>query len=235
MTPTHGPGRNRLGCIGFGIVLALLCLSAAAGEPAEELTPAHRKELEQKAEGMRQEALGLLAQGRFPEGARQLQTVLELLERLYPEKQFPRGHHDLARCFNDLGYAFKEQGKYDPAREFYEKALRQWRKLYPDGHPGVANTLNNLGSLFLARGDYDRALSRYEQALAEWSSLFPEDKYTEGHPGTAMTQCCRPATRDWARWPAARVSSDCSGPSTWAAPATWWPASGRWTTRLPLP
>jgi CHAT domain-containing protein len=108
-------------------------------------------------------------------------------ERLYPEKEFPRGHPDLAQSLNNLGILLEGMGEQRKALPYYERALAMRERLYPEkefprGHPDLAATLNNLGYLLKERGELRKALPYFERALAMYERLYPEKDFPSGHP-----------------------------------------------------
>jgi tetratricopeptide (TPR) repeat protein len=115
-----------------------------------------------------------------------------MCQRLYPEKDFPRGHPDLASSLDNLGSLLQDQGEYGKALPYQEQALAMYQRLYPEkdfprGHPDLAISLNNLGLLLYAQGEYGKALPYQEQALAMHRQLYPEKDFPRGHPHLART------------------------------------------------
>ncbi len=61
-------------------------------------------------------------------------------------------------AYNQLGVLLREQGRFEEAEEWYQKALKVW--------PHAPVTLKNLGILYdLYMGRFDEALAAYELAL----------------------------------------------------------------------
>ena len=69
-----------------------------------------------------------------------------------------------AIAFNDAGYQFYRQSRYDLAKGKFEKALEYNRLI--DRRVGIAANLNNLGVIAQAQGDQAEAVSRFQEALA---------------------------------------------------------------------
>lgn len=68
-----------------------------------------------------------------------------------------------ALIYNSLGLAYRRQGKWDKAEEFYKEVLKlQNKEQFPTQY---ANTLNNLAFVCLLQGDVDQADNIAEQAL----------------------------------------------------------------------
>jgi len=65
-----------------------------------------------------------------------------------------------------LGTVARSEGKYDEARDSYERALAILEKARGPDHPDMAETLNSLGSLAQLQGKYDEARDSYERGLA---------------------------------------------------------------------
>jgi tetratricopeptide (TPR) repeat protein len=71
-----------------------------------------------------------------------------------------------AYLYHQLGWTKKNQGEYQEAITFYEKALQIKEKSLPPNHPDLASYYNNIGEVYHNMGDYSKALSSYEKALA---------------------------------------------------------------------
>ncbi len=88
----------------------------------------------------------------------------------------------LALCLNNLGVvASQQEGKYEEARDYLERALAIREKALGPEHPQVAGSLNNLGNVASSQGKYEEARDYYERALAiREKALGPE------HPQVAL-------------------------------------------------
>src|SRR5579864_5474465 len=98
---------------GTMIRLGGLLLAAALTAPpaaAEELTKEERAKLEQEAKQLFVEASFLYWQGKLPDAVERAKRALAMRERLYPEKDFPRGHPDLTKSLKSLGILLRAQG-----------------------------------------------------------------------------------------------------------------------------
>jgi CHAT domain-containing protein/Flp pilus assembly protein TadD len=176
----------------LGWLLAAVPGAVRAAEPIDELTPAQREQLQKDAAKLNEQAVQLYSEGKYTEAARRLEQALAMRRRLYPAKDFPRGHPDLATSLNNLGALLQAQGEYGKALPYYEQALAMRRRLYPAkdfprGHPDLAVSLNNLGGLLEAQGEYGKALPYYEQALAMYQRLYPANDFPRGHPDLATS------------------------------------------------
>ncbi|CAF2744616.1 unnamed protein product [Rotaria sp. Silwood2] len=89
---------------------------------------------------------------------------------------------DRAYGCNQLGLIKYEQGDYNLAVEFHEKALGIWQKTLPPNHPDLANSYNNLGLVNDNMGQYSKALSFYERTLEIRQNILPEN-----HPDLAQS------------------------------------------------
>jgi tetratricopeptide (TPR) repeat protein len=69
-----------------------------------------------------------------------------------------------AIAFNDAGYQYYRQSRFNLAQEKFEKALDYNRLI--DRREGIAANLNNLGAIDQAQGNLEAAVSRFKEALA---------------------------------------------------------------------
>ena len=69
-----------------------------------------------------------------------------------------------AIAFNDAGYQYYRQSRFDLAQGKFEKALDYNRLI--DRREGIAANLNNLGVIAQAQGNLELAGSRFQEALA---------------------------------------------------------------------
>jgi tetratricopeptide (TPR) repeat protein len=69
-----------------------------------------------------------------------------------------------AIAFNDAGYQYYRQSRFDLAQGKFEKALDYNRLI--DRREGIAANLNNLGVVAQAQGNLDEAQRRFQEALA---------------------------------------------------------------------
>jgi CHAT domain-containing protein/tetratricopeptide (TPR) repeat protein len=161
-----------------------------AGLAPESLTSDERARLKGQAKDFLEQAHRSYQSGDLAEAQERLLRSLRILERLYPEGEFPRGHLDLANGLNNLGELLRVRGEYDQALDTLERARAMFERLfprdeYPDGHPDLAICLSNLGLVHHAQGDYVRADDSYGRARAMFERLFPKDEYPDGHPTLA--------------------------------------------------
>jgi CHAT domain-containing protein len=111
--------------------------------------------------------------------------------RLFPDKDYPNGHADVATDLNNMGVLLGRLDRTEEARARLHEALEMRRKLYPkakfpSGHPGLANSLNSLGNLLATKGELDKAQEYMEEALAMRQRQFPVDQYPRGNPELAV-------------------------------------------------
>ena len=69
-----------------------------------------------------------------------------------------------AIAFNDAGYQYYRQSRFNLAQEKFEKALEYNRLI--DRRAGIAANLNNLGAIDQAQGNLEAAVRRFKEALA---------------------------------------------------------------------
>ena len=72
-----------------------------------------------------------------------------------------------------------DQGKYDKALEFYEKALNIRTKVFGKEHSRVASIFENIGELWYKKKDFKKAIKYYEKELSITIKIFGRNhKYT---------------------------------------------------------
>jgi tetratricopeptide (TPR) repeat protein len=87
-----------------------------------------------------------------------------------------------APIYHQIAWAKDEQGEYEEAITFYDKAIEICKKTLPPNHLNFADAYNNIGMVYHKMGDYPKALSSYEKALEiKQQSLLPN------HPHLAMS------------------------------------------------
>jgi tetratricopeptide (TPR) repeat protein len=69
-----------------------------------------------------------------------------------------------AIAFNDAGYQYYRESRFNLAQGKFEKALEYNRLI--DRRSGIASNLNNLGVIAQAQGDTEGAVRRFQEALA---------------------------------------------------------------------
>ena len=69
-----------------------------------------------------------------------------------------------AVAFNEAGYQYYRESRFNLAQGKFEKALEYNRLI--DRRSGIASNLNNLGVIARAQGDQEQAVSRFQEALA---------------------------------------------------------------------
>jgi CHAT domain-containing protein/tetratricopeptide (TPR) repeat protein len=116
--------------------------------------------------------------------------ALALQQKLYPARDYPRGHPYMAYTLNTLGSLSAHQEKHDQAVAYCRQALAMRRRLYPaaeysDGHPHLAMILRALGWALEGRREFGEALAHYREALAMLEKLYPERDHPNGHPDIA--------------------------------------------------
>jgi tetratricopeptide (TPR) repeat protein len=87
-----------------------------------------------------------------------------------------------ATYYNNLGYIKDDQGDYENAIEYHEKALEIRQKTLPPNHPDLAQSYNNIGGVYDNMGEYSKALSFYEKALEIYQKTLPPN-----HPDLATS------------------------------------------------
>ncbi|CAF1467396.1 unnamed protein product [Adineta steineri] len=71
-----------------------------------------------------------------------------------------------APIYYQLGWIKYNQGEYEEALSFHEKALTTRQQLLSSNHPHLGDSYNKIGIVYYSMADYPKALSYYEKALA---------------------------------------------------------------------
>ena len=72
---------------------------------------------------------------------------------------------EYSEAYNNLGLAYRSNGDYDSAIEYYQKALKfDLKQLGPD-HLNIAIRYNNMGVVFSRKREHDSAIEYYQKAL----------------------------------------------------------------------
>ena len=80
-----------------------------------------------------------------------------------------------------LGTIKWNQGEYQAALLFYEKALDIRQKSLPANHPHLATSYSCIGNVYDSMGEYPKALSFFEKALDIWQKSLPANHPSSGH------------------------------------------------------
>ena len=82
---------------------------------------------------------------------------------------------DKADIYTQLGQIKNNQGDYQQAKLFYEKALEIDQKTAPENLSSLANLYNNIGAVYHNLKDYPRARDFYGKAHEIYKSTLPAD------------------------------------------------------------
>ncbi|CAF1063484.1 unnamed protein product, partial [Adineta steineri] len=82
-----------------------------------------------------------------------------------------------APIYYQLGQIKYNQGEYQEALSFHEKALTIRQQLLPFNHPDLGDSYNRIGSVYYSMGDYPKALSYYEKSLT-----IRQQSFASNHP-----------------------------------------------------
>lgn len=124
------------------------------------------------------QGVALYEQGYYGEAVEKHREALQLAEDIYSPDEYPGGHHDLAVCLQNLGFALHADGEFDEALAYYERALAMFEALHTlqdssqsAGDPEWARCLRNYGALLAARGRLEAGRRQLERALEMWKSF----------------------------------------------------------------
>ena len=122
--------------------------------------------------------------------------VLAMCKALYSEKEYPKGHTELANALWWSGrwdviwkagrdWAIAESGKQDCLKsiEMLEKIFPE--NEYPHGHPLVAERLSEMGTVLAEVSEYDKAVEFSSRGLDMCERFYSRDQYPNGHPTLA--------------------------------------------------
>src|SRR5579871_3939840 len=70
---------------------------------------------------------------------------------------------------------FDNQGKYNEAMQWYERALASYEKALGKDHPSTLTIINNIAFVFDKQGKYNKAMRWYERALAGYEKALGKD------------------------------------------------------------
>ncbi|CAF1300355.1 unnamed protein product [Adineta steineri] len=107
----------------------------------------------------------LLKIGQFNK-AEELYNVL--LEQTFDESE-------KALYYYQLGLVHSNQGNYERAIWYYEKAFEIDQKTLPSNHLHLCNSYGNIGSMYNEMGEHEKALSFYEKALEIQQKSLPSN------------------------------------------------------------
>jgi len=80
------------------------------------------------------------------------------------EKIHGNDHPKTLEIVNNLAVVTTNQGRYEDAREWYERALAGKENVHGKDHPSTLKTVNNMGIYFASQGRYEEALEWFERA-----------------------------------------------------------------------
>ena len=89
--------------------------------------------------------------GDFPGAKRLYEKVLPGYEKV------PGLELSVAACYGNLGVVADNQGEYEEAKAYYQKALKIYVSKLGEDHVDVAMSYNNLGNVADSQGEYEEA------------------------------------------------------------------------------
>ena len=103
-----------------------------------------------------------------------------MYQKLYPGKEFPKGHPDLAFSLNHMGFVLRSMGQPERALIHFENALKCTRGSFPvrtspRDTQGLARSLYNIGFVLESLGKPEPALIHLEQALKMSTALLEQE------------------------------------------------------------
>jgi CHAT domain-containing protein len=173
-------------------MLLSLSLAAAAADQDDKLTPERRRELEKKALELNKEGEKQYERGNFTKAMELCRRALDMRRALYPKKEFPNGHADLAESIHNVAFLHQTAGKYRTAEPLFQEVLDMYRALfprdkYPNGHDKLAMEMNSLAELYRLAGEYGKAEQLHREALEMNRGLYPKKDFPDGHFNLAIS------------------------------------------------
>lgn len=86
---------------------------------------------------------------------------------------------DLATTYNDLGILYLNKGKFEEAKEYYERGLNLRNEMEPKDYDAIAYSYHNIGTAYQKLDNYTEAIRFHEKALDIRRSVV---HYSEKHP-----------------------------------------------------
>ncbi len=102
---------------------------------------------------------------RFADARKLLQNVLEIRERLLGVD-----HPDTAETCRDIASVCQEQGDYDSALEWYDRALETVKNTLGEENPRTAALYNNIAAVLQSQGHIGSAMTMFQKAQAVYES-----------------------------------------------------------------
>jgi tetratricopeptide (TPR) repeat protein/CHAT domain-containing protein len=177
-------------CLRFALLVLVVTMMASRGGAAtrheKPATEEDRETLVKRGAAFHAKAAGLEGENKHEQALVFGRQALAIRERLYPAKDYPNGHLDLAATLNVVGESLEGLGEPRRALAYYERALAMRERLYPesrfkDGHEDIATSLTNVADALWATDEPRKALPYYERALAMRERLYPEFRFKGGH------------------------------------------------------
>ncbi|CAF3762699.1 unnamed protein product [Rotaria sp. Silwood1] len=85
------------------------------------------------------------------------------------------------KAVNGLGIVYSELGQQMKAEEYFQQAMKLYKKSIRKKHVEIAGTLINLGTIDCDRQNFTQALNKYQEAKKIYDSSLPLD-----HPNRAL-------------------------------------------------
>jgi len=96
-----------------------------------------------------------------------IDVLLELLNTV------PKSNWEFhSYIYHQLGFMYREKGKYDIALKFYNQALTYAHHIIPLNHKFLGITYNDIGEVYREQGNHLEALKYYQQTLKYFEKSF---------------------------------------------------------------
>jgi tetratricopeptide (TPR) repeat protein len=80
----------------------------------------------------------------------------------------------LAASYNNLGIAYRNQGAFEKALEYYITSLRMYSEL--ENKEGIATTKNNISNIYAIKKDYGQAMTYLQDSYNVFLEMNDQDK-----------------------------------------------------------
>ena len=89
---------------------------------------------------------------------------------------FGENHPNVAMNYNNIGGVYYNQGNYDQALEYYNKALKIYLAVFGENHPDVAMSYSNIGFNYYNQDLYYEAKINFAKAIETGKNFWTSEE-----------------------------------------------------------